>query len=103
MRSNSAATRSRGAAPRGTMTNEDEVCKAAMLFYEGLMDMEEGRGIERVKQAWEHSDRVTAGHPSGEWSQGWSEIVVGFELFAALGAPGRGGSKVSSMKAYVYG
>lgn len=85
------------------MTTEEEVCKAAMLFYEGLDHMTSGKGIELIKQAWEHSDRVTAGHPSGEWSQGWDEIVVGFEIFSGLGRPERGGSSVRSMKAHVYG
>jgi len=85
------------------MTVEDEVCKAAMGMYDGLNDMTTGGGVERIKAAWEHSDRVTAGHPSGEWSQGWDEIVVGFEIFASFGKPGRGGASVRGMKAHVYG
>lgn len=85
------------------MSVEDDVCRAAMTMYEGIEDMANGRGLERLKSAWEHSDRVTAGHPSGEWSQGWAEIVVGFEIFATLGRPGRGGSTVRNMKAHVYG
>jgi ketosteroid isomerase-like protein len=85
------------------MTVEEEVCKAAMGMYDGLNDMATGQGLERVKAAWEHNDRVTAGHPSGEWSEGWAEIVVGFEIFASLGKPGRGGSSVRGMKAHVYG
>jgi len=55
--------------------------------------------LDRSRIFREHSDRVTAGHPSGEWA----EIVVGFDLFAALGRPDRGGSSVRSMKAHVYG
>lgn len=85
------------------MTVEEEVCAAAMRFYDGINDMVSGRGIDGIRDAWEHSDRATAGHPSGEWSQGWAEIVVGFELFSALGRPNRGGSSVRSMKAHVYG
>lgn len=85
------------------MTPEEEVCATALGFYDGLNDMTSGRGIERIKQAWDHSDRVTAGHPSGEWSQGWDEIVAGFEIFAGLGRPERGGSSVRSMKAHVFG
>src|SRR5438552_9538631 len=85
------------------MTAEEEVCAMAMQFYDGIDDMASGRGIDKIQQAWEHGDQVTAGHPSGEWSQGWAEIVVGFELFAALGRPERGGSKVRGMKARVYG
>ena len=85
------------------MTIEEEVCAAAMRFYDGINDMVSGQGIDRIKEAWEHSDRATAGHPSGEWSQGWAEIVVGFELFSGFGRPERGGSKVRGMKAHVYG
>jgi hypothetical protein len=85
------------------MTVEEEVCAAAMLMYQGIDDMASGRGIERIRQAWEHSERVTAGHPSGEWSQGWDEIVVGFEIFASLGRPERGGSTVRDLRAHVYG
>jgi hypothetical protein len=85
------------------MTVEEEVCAAAMKLYDGLDDMAAGRGLERIKDAWEHSDRVTAGHPSGEWSQGFDEIMVGFGLFAALGRPDRGGSTVRNMTAHVYG
>src|SRR5688500_15649003 len=85
------------------MAVEDEICTAVMAMYEGLEDMVTGRGLERLKAAWEQSDRVTAGHPSGEWSEGWDEIVVGFEIFASLGKPGRGGSSVRGLKAHVYG
>jgi hypothetical protein len=85
------------------MAVEDEICTAVMAMYEGLEDMVTGRGLERLKAAWEQNDRVTAGHPSGEWSQGWDEIVVGFEIFASLGKPGLGGSTVRGMKAHVYG
>ncbi|HEX6272424.1 MAG TPA: nuclear transport factor 2 family protein [Polyangiaceae bacterium] len=85
------------------MTTEEEVCAAVMVFYDGLDDMTTGKGIDRIKQAWDHGERVTAGHPSGEWSQGWDEIVVGFEIFAGIGRPDRGGSSVRSLKAHVYG
>jgi hypothetical protein len=85
------------------MTIEEEVCAAAMRFYDGINEMTSGKGLEQLTAAWEHSDRVTAGHPSGEWSQGWDEILPGFQIFASLGKPGREGSKVRSMKAHVYG
>lgn len=85
------------------MMVEDEVVAAAMSFYEGIDDMASGRGVERIKAAWEHGPHVTAGHPSGEWSQGWEEIFAGFQIFATLGRPERGGSTVRGMKAHVYG
>jgi len=85
------------------MTVEEEVCAAATRFYDGINEMASGKGTGKIQEAWEHSDRVTGGHPSGEWSQGWDEIAVGFELFASLGRPERGGATVRSMKAYVYG
>lgn len=85
------------------MTTEEEVCAAAMRFYDGIDDMVSGKGLDRIKQAWEQSDRVTAGHPSGDWSEGWDEILPVWELFQALGRSDRGGSQVRGMKAYVYG
>ena len=85
------------------MTVEEEVCAAAMVLYDGINDMASGKGLDRINQAWEQSERVTAAHPSEGWSQGWDEIIVGFQIFAALGRPERGGSKVRGMKAHVYG
>jgi len=85
------------------MTVEEEVCAAAMHFYDGIDDMVSGKGIDKIREAWDQGDRVTAGHPNGEWSQGFAEIVVGFEIFAKLGRPERGGSKVRGMHAHVYG
>lgn len=85
------------------MTVEEEVVRTAMGFYEGIDDMASGRGLERISAAWEHGPRVTAGHPSGEWSQGWDEILAGFQIFSMLGRPERGGSHVRGMKAHVYG
>ncbi len=85
------------------MTVEEEVCAKAQQFYDGIDDMASGRGLEKIRDAWEHSALVTGGHPSGEWSQGWDEIVVGFEIFASLGRPERGGSKVRDLRAHVYG
>jgi hypothetical protein len=85
------------------MTVEEEVCGVASRFYEGIDDMASGRGLDKIRDTWEHGAHVTGGHPSGEWSQGWDEIVVGFEIFASIGRPERGGSTVRGMKAYVYG
>jgi hypothetical protein len=85
------------------MTTEEEVCAAAMVFYDGINDMVSGKGLDRIRQAWEHGAHVTAGHPSGEWAQGWDEIVAGFEIFQSLGRHDRGGSAVRGMRAHVYG
>jgi len=85
------------------MTTEEEVCAVAMQFYEGINDMLTGKGLGRIDGAWEHSARVTGGHPNGEWSQGWDEIRAGFEIFMSLARHDRGGSKVRAMTAHVYG
>jgi hypothetical protein len=85
------------------MTVEQEVCGVAARFYEGLDDMATGRGLDKIRDTWEHGANVTGGHPSGEWSQGWDEIVVGFEIFASMGRPEHGGSGVRGLKAHVYG
>ena len=85
------------------MTTDEEVCAAAMRFYDGIERMITGKGLDLIDEAWEHGDRVTAGHPNGEWSQGWDEIRAGFEIFGGLARHDRGGSKVRGMQAHVYG
>jgi ketosteroid isomerase-like protein len=86
-----------------TMTTEEEVCAAAKRFYDGIEQMISGGGIGIIKETWAHNDRVTAGHPNGEWSQGWDEIVPTWEIFAGLGRADRAGTKMRDMKAHVYG
>jgi ketosteroid isomerase-like protein len=85
------------------MTTEEEVCAAAQRFYDGIEDMISGRGIARIVESWEHGADVTAGHPSGDWAEGWDELIPAWEIFKQLGRSDRGGSKVRGMKAHVYG
>lgn len=85
------------------MTTEEEVCAVAQRFYDGIEDMVSGRGIARIVESWEHSADVTAGHPSGDWAEGWDELIPSWEIFQQLGRSDRGGSKVRGMKAHVYG
>lgn len=85
------------------MTTEEEVCAAALRFYEGIEHMVSGKGLGLIQETWHRTDRVTSGHPSGEWSQGWDEIFATWEVFAGFGRHDRGGSKVKSIQAHVYG
>lgn len=85
------------------MTTEEEVCAAAHRFYEGIEHMMSGKGIALIVESWEHGKQVTAGHPSGDWSEGWEEIVPTWEVFQHLGRTDRGGTKMWGMKAHVYG
>lgn len=82
---------------------EHEVMKAANRFYDAIEQMVSGQGIEAMRNAWHHTDRVTGGHPSGEWSQGWEEVWATWEVFSSFGRADRGGSKIRGLKAYVYG
>ncbi len=86
------------------MRNEDEAVKAATLhFYAAIEDMVSGKGLGKMKEAWHHTDRVTGGHPSGEWAQGWDEILATWEVFSSFGRADRGGSSVRSTTVHVYG
>jgi ketosteroid isomerase-like protein len=62
-----------------------------------------GKGIELMKQACHHTDRVTGGHPSGEWAQGWDEVLATWTVFGGFGHPQRGGSRIRDLRVYVYG
>jgi ketosteroid isomerase-like protein len=86
------------------MTPDEELARAATLkFYEALEAMIAGKGLGPMKDAWHQTDRVTSGHPSGEWAQGWDEVLATWEVFAGFGHPSRCGSKVRDVRVYVYG
>lgn len=84
-------------------TDEEAVTAAAMKFYDAIEQLISGKGAEAMRDAWHHTPKVTGGHPSGEWSQGWDEVWATWELFAGFGRQDGGGSKIVSMKAHVYG
>jgi ketosteroid isomerase-like protein len=83
--------------------DEEEVIAATRRFYDAIEDMVSGRGLESMRAAWHHTDRVTGGHPSGEWAEGWEEVWATWNVFAAFGRADRGGSKIRSLRVYVYG
>ncbi len=57
------------------MTNDEEmVVAAAKRFYDAIEHMVRGDRLESMRAAWHHTSRVTGGHPSGEWAEGWDEI-----------------------------
>jgi ketosteroid isomerase-like protein len=86
------------------MSNEEqEVLSATVRFYDAIEDMVSGRGLDSMQAAWHHTDRVTGGHPSGEWATGWDEVWATWEVFASFGRADRGGSRIRDLKAYVYG
>lgn len=86
------------------MTSEDEAVKAATLrFYAAIEDIVSGRGPSAMKEAWHHTSRVTGGHPSGDWAQGWDEILATWEVFSSFGRADRGGSSVRDLSVHVYG
>ena len=86
------------------MTNdEQEVRTAVTRFYDAIEHMVRGDGLEPMRDAWHHTTRVTGGHPSGDWAEGWDEVWATWEVFASFGRKDRGGSKVKSLSVYVYG
>jgi ketosteroid isomerase-like protein len=84
-------------------TDREEVEAAARRFYDAIEEMISGRGLDGMRGAWHHTDRVTSKHPSGEWSRGWDEVWATWEIFSSFGRQDRGGSKLLSMGAHVYG
>ncbi len=86
------------------MKNEEEAAEAALVrFYEAIEAIVSGQGLEPMENAWWHDDRVTGGHPSGEWAQGWEEVWATWQVFGSFGRHDRAGSKVESLKVHVYG
>src|SRR5260221_14406838 len=84
-------------------TDEKEVRTAVTRFYDAIEHMVRGDGLEPMRDAWHHTTRVTGGHPSGDWAEGWDEVWATWEVFASFGRKDRGGSKVKSLSVYVYG
>jgi ketosteroid isomerase-like protein len=84
-------------------SDEEEVIAATRRFYDAIEAMVGGRGLDAMNDAWHHTSRVTGGHPSGEWAEGWDEIWATWQVFAAFGRADRAGSKIRSLRAYVYG
>lgn len=82
---------------------EEEVKAAAVRFYDALEHLLTGKGVEPMLAAWHHTDRVTSGHPIGEWSRGWDEIAATWIEFARIGAPSMGGTQIRDLRAVVYG
>ncbi len=83
--------------------DEQEVIAAASRLYEAIEQMASGKGLDAMSDAWHHNDRVTTGHPSGDWAQGWDEVWATWQVFASFGKAGRGGTSFRDMKAHVYG
>lgn len=84
-------------------TEEEEVRGAAMRFYDAIEQMITGKGLGPLRDTWHHTHRVTGGHPSGAWAEGWEQVWATWEVFASFGREDRGGSRVRSLKAHVYG
>jgi ketosteroid isomerase-like protein len=85
--------------------NDDqaEVVAAARRFYDALEQMLVGNGLDAMRAAWHHTDRVTSGHPVADWAHGWDEVLATWEVFAGFGRPDHGGSVIEGLQAYVYG
>lgn len=85
------------------MSDEDDVRAATLRFYDAIEQVISGRGLDAMKAAWHHTDRVTSAHPTGDWARGWDQILASWEAFALLGAPGNAGSKVVDLAVNVHG
>ncbi len=84
-------------------SDEREVEAATRRLYAAIELATCGGGSEALSEAWHHTDRVTTGHPSGDWARGWDEVRITWELLASFGRADRGGSKITSLEVNVYG
>ncbi len=84
-------------------TDRDQACAAAIRFYDAIEQMVSGKGLDAMRDAWHHTDYVTGGHPSGDWSRGWEEVWATWEVFASFGRADRGGSSIRGLTANVFG
>ena len=85
------------------MSEEVRVEAAVRRFYDAIESMIRGEGLEAMRNAWHHTDRVTSGHPSGDWAHGWDEVWATWEVFAGFGREDRGGSRIHGLTAHIYG
>lgn len=84
-------------------TVEQQVEQALRAFYGAIEDMISGRGLDAMKQAWHHTNRVTSKHPMSDWAWGWDEVWATWEIAASFGRADRGGSKLTSCRVHAYG
>jgi ketosteroid isomerase-like protein len=85
------------------MSEQAQVEAAVRRFYDAIDALIRGEGTARMQECWHHTTRVTGGHPSGEWSQGWDEVLATWEVFASFGRSDRGGGRIQSLRVHVYG
>jgi ketosteroid isomerase-like protein len=83
--------------------DESAVREATVRFYNAIEAMVSGKGLEPMQEAWHHTDRVTTGHPRGDWARGWDEVLATWKVFAGFGREGRGGSRIRDLQVNVYG
>lgn len=82
---------------------EDEVKAAVERFYAAIEDLMTGKGVDAMSAAWHHTDRVTGGHPSGGWAEGWDELFATWQVFAGFARQEFTGSRIEDLKVYLYG
>jgi ketosteroid isomerase-like protein len=88
--------------------NQDEqelsqVEAALRKFYRAIDDLVTGKGLSRMQEVWEHTDRVTGKHPLGEWAVGWDEVLTTWEVASSFGKPEHTGAQLLSCKIFLYG
>lgn len=82
---------------------EREAEAALIRFYDALETMISGGGVEAMREAWHHTDRVTSRHPIDDWSVGWEQIWATWQFAGSFGRADRGGHKLHGYRIFVYG
>jgi len=85
------------------MTDDEAALAAVRAFYSALEGLLTGKGAGAMREAWHHTDKVTAGHPLGHWSYGWDEVEATWATFEAIGRPEMAGSEILDLRVMRYG
>lgn len=84
-------------------SDEQEVEAAVRRYYETNDKLLSGQGGSNMEELWLHDDRVTMALPTGDLLEGWDQVQVVWQTAATIGAKGRGGLTVVSVKVRVCG
>lgn len=82
---------------------EDAVRMAATRFYDAIEAMVSGKGLEAMRDAWHHTDRVTSAHPIDDFTEGWEQVWATWKVFEPFGHPDRGGTSIKNLRVHLFG
>ena len=83
------------------MTREEEaVAAASARFYDALTQLIRGNATP-MSEAWHQTDRVSSGHPFGDWAHGWEQV---WATWTEIAQSARNGTVVArDVRIFVHG